>query len=69
MIVHNKKSYEEIFFIALFLFAEVQNKMHDDENRLTLCLPIENGNSDIVLSQELTHFVHSHSANLTSFFR
>lgn len=37
-----------------------------DENRLALCLPIENGESDILLSHELTHIVHSHTANLTS---
>lgn len=33
--------------------------------RLALCLPIENGESDIFLSHELTHIVHSHTANLT----
>ena len=37
-----------------------------DENRLALCLPIENGESDILLSHELTHIVHSHTANLTA---
>ncbi|MFJ7973768.1 DUF2268 domain-containing putative Zn-dependent protease [Psychrobacillus sp. NPDC096389] len=37
-----------------------------DENRLALCLPIENGESDILLSHELTHIVHSHIANLTA---
>lgn len=37
-----------------------------DENRLALCLPIENGESDIFLSHELTHIVHSHTANLTA---
>lgn len=37
-----------------------------DENRLALCLPIENGDSDILLSHELTHIVHSHTANLSA---
>lgn len=39
-----------------------------DENRLALCLPIENGESDIdiLLSHELTHIVHSQTANLTA---
>ena len=37
-----------------------------DENRLVLCLPIENGESDILLSHELTHIVHSQTANLTA---
>lgn len=37
-----------------------------DENRLALCLPIENGESDILLSHELTHIVHSNIANLTA---
>ncbi|ATP41006.1 hypothetical protein CSE16_13615 [Solibacillus sp. R5-41] len=37
-----------------------------DEKRLALCLPIENGDSDILLSHELTHIVHSHTANLTA---
>lgn len=36
------------------------------ENRLALCLPIENGESDILLTHELTHIVHSHTANLTA---
>ena len=39
--------------------------MHDDENRLALCLPIVNGDSDIGLSHELTHIVHAHFSNLT----
>ncbi|WP_246010406.1 DUF2268 domain-containing putative Zn-dependent protease [Bacillus yapensis] len=36
-----------------------------DAERFALCLPIENGESDIFLSHELTHIVHSHTANLT----
>lgn len=37
-----------------------------DDNRLALCLPIENGESDVLLSHELTHIVHSQTANLTA---
>lgn len=37
-----------------------------DQERLALCLPIENGDSDILLSHELTHIVHSQTANLTA---
>jgi len=37
-----------------------------DENRLALCLPIENGESDLLLAHELTHIVHSHTARLTA---
>ena len=37
-----------------------------DEERLALCLPIENGDSDILLSHELTHIVHAQTANLTA---
>ncbi|WP_100012027.1 hypothetical protein [Lentibacillus sediminis] len=35
-----------------------------DEEKLALCLPIENGDSDIYLTHELTHIVHSHTAQL-----
>lgn len=37
-----------------------------DDERLALCLPIENGDSDIYLSHELTHIVHTHTAHLTN---
>lgn len=37
-----------------------------DEERLALCLPIECGDSKITLSHELTHVVHSKTANLKS---
>lgn len=37
-----------------------------DEERLALCLPIENGDSDIILAHELTHIVHTQTANLTA---
>jgi hypothetical protein len=37
-----------------------------DQERLALCLPIENGDSDILLSHELTHIVHSQTAKLTA---
>ncbi|NKE04001.1 DUF2268 domain-containing putative Zn-dependent protease [Mesobacillus selenatarsenatis] len=35
-----------------------------DQNRMALCLPIENGDSNIHLAHELTHIVHSQTANL-----
>ncbi len=37
-----------------------------DEQRLALCLPIENGHSDITLCHELTHIVHSKTAKIQS---
>ncbi|MFE8699767.1 DUF2268 domain-containing putative Zn-dependent protease [Cytobacillus sp. FJAT-54145] len=37
-----------------------------DKERVALCLPIECGDSDILLSHELTHVVHSTTANLTA---
>jgi hypothetical protein len=37
-----------------------------DEERLALCLPIENGDSDIILAHELTHIVHTKTANSTA---
>lgn len=36
-----------------------------DQDRLALCLPIENEESDVTLVHELTHIVHSKTANLT----
>ncbi|WP_226087655.1 DUF2268 domain-containing putative Zn-dependent protease [Mesobacillus sp. S13] len=36
-----------------------------DQNRMALCLPIENGDSNIHLAHELTHIVHTQTANLT----
>lgn len=36
-----------------------------DSQRMALCLPIENGDSEITLSHELTHIVHSKTANLS----
>lgn len=35
------------------------------ENRLALCLPIENGDSEILLAHELTHIVHGSTAKLS----
>lgn len=37
-----------------------------DGQRMALCLPIENGESDIILAHELTHIVHTNTANLTA---
>ncbi len=36
-----------------------------DKDRLALCLPIESDSSEIMLAHELTHIVHSHTANLS----
>jgi hypothetical protein len=36
------------------------------ENRLVLCLPVEEGNTDITLAHELTHIVHSKTADLSA---
>lgn len=35
-----------------------------DEERVALCLPVECDTSDIILAHELTHIVHSKTANL-----
>jgi hypothetical protein len=37
-----------------------------DQKRLALCLPIENASSDILLVHELSHIVHSRTANLSA---
>lgn len=37
-----------------------------DGDTLALCLPIENGDSDIILAHELTHVVHARTAHLTA---
>ncbi|WP_039044373.1 DUF2268 domain-containing putative Zn-dependent protease [Sporosarcina sp. ZBG7A] len=37
-----------------------------DQERIALCLPVECDTSDIILSHELTHIVHSKTANLKS---
>jgi hypothetical protein len=37
-----------------------------DQERLALCLPIENGSSEILLVHELTHIVHSRTADLSA---
>lgn len=34
--------------------------------KLALCLPIENGKSDVMLAHELTHIVHSYTAQLSA---
>jgi hypothetical protein len=36
-----------------------------DQKRMALCLPVENGDSEIFLAHELTHIVHTQTANLT----
>lgn len=36
------------------------------DGRPALCLPIENGSSEMLLTHELTHIVHSHTASLSS---
>ncbi|TMW72854.1 DUF2268 domain-containing putative Zn-dependent protease [Alteribacter natronophilus] len=36
-----------------------------DENRMALCLPVENGTDRVTLVHELTHIVHSHTAGLS----
>lgn len=35
-----------------------------DEDRIALCLPIEEESTDIILAHELTHIVHAKTANL-----
>jgi len=35
------------------------------QNRLALCLPVENGDSDILIAHELTHIVHAKTAQLS----
>ena len=60
---------QPINFVVVYFVGGFENNPFVapyDENRLALCLPIENGESDILLSHELTHIVHSHTANLTA---
>ena len=37
-----------------------------DSERQALCLPVENGNSDILLAHELTHIVHAKTAGFSA---
>jgi hypothetical protein len=57
-------SFVVIYFVGAF--EENPFVAPYDHERLALCLPIENGNSDILLAHELTHIVHSQTANLSA---
>jgi hypothetical protein len=61
---NNSISFVVIYFVGAFE-ANAFVAPYDPE-RLALCLPIENGNSDILLAHELTHIVHSNTANLSA---
>jgi hypothetical protein len=57
-------NFAAIYFVGAFE-ANAFVAPYDNE-RLALCLPIESGNSDILLAHELTHIVHSNTANLSA---
>lgn len=56
-------------FVVIYFVGGFDNNPfvapYDDE-RLALCLPVENGEDAIYLVHELTHIVHSHTAQLTA---
>jgi len=59
---------QPINFVVIYFVGGFENNPFVapfDEEKLALCLPIENGNSDIYLVHELTHIVHAHTAQLT----
>nr|WP_289037033.1 DUF2268 domain-containing putative Zn-dependent protease [uncultured Allobacillus sp.] len=58
---------EPIKIVIIYFVGAFENNAfvapYDDE-RLALCLPIENGDSDVTLCHELTHVVHAKTANM-----
>lgn len=59
---------QPINFVVIYFVGGFENNPFVapfDKERLALCLPIENGDSDIHLVHELTHIVHSQTAQLT----
>ncbi|MBS8263865.1 hypothetical protein DYI25_05365 [Mesobacillus boroniphilus] len=59
---------EQIDLVVVYFVGGFENNPFVapfDQKRMALCLPIENGDSDIFLSHELTHIVHTQTANLT----
>lgn len=59
---------QPINFVVIYFVGGFENNPFVapfDKERLALCLPIENGDSDIYLVHELTHIVHSQTAQLT----
>jgi hypothetical protein len=60
---------QSIEFVVVYFVGGFENNPFVapfDGDRLALCLPIENGESDIILAHELTHIVHTQTANLTA---
>lgn len=59
---------QPINFVVIYFVGGFENNPFVapfDDKRLALCLPIESGDSDIYLVHELTHIVHSQTAQLT----
>ncbi len=59
---------QPINFVVIYFVGGFENNPFVaplNKERLALCLPIENGDSDIYLVHELTHIVHSQTALLT----
>lgn len=60
---------QPIDFVVVYFVGGFENNPFVapiEGDRLALCLPIENGESDILLAHELTHIVHAQTANLTA---
>ncbi|MBT2691775.1 DUF2268 domain-containing putative Zn-dependent protease [Bacillus sp. ISL-55] len=60
---------QPIDFVVVYFVGGFENNPFVapfDVERLALCLPIENGDSEIILAHELTHIVHAQTANLTA---
>lgn len=56
------------FVVVYFVGAFEENAFvtQIDSGKLALCLPVENGKSDVMLAHELTHIVHSQTAQFSA---
>lgn len=60
---------EPIDLVIIYFVGGFENNAFvapTDEGRAALCLPIEGESTDVVLTHELTHIVHSKTAGLTT---
>lgn len=61
--------HEPINLVVIYYVGAMENNAFVapyDEKRVALCLPVEEGITDITLVHELTHVVHSKTANLSA---
>ncbi|QFF98948.1 hypothetical protein PB01_08945 [Psychrobacillus glaciei] len=63
------KCFEPINLVVIYFVGAMENNAFVapfDEKKLALCLPIEDGITETTLVHELTHVVHTHTANLAT---